>query len=74
MAEGQPEGVKSVARVFDLLELIADAGGDVTLSELSTMAELPLPTIHRLLRNADFVEKYCVDSVERGLKVLYEDQ
>ncbi|MFD5864527.1 IclR family transcriptional regulator [Agromyces sp. NPDC127015] len=50
MAEGQPEGVKSVARVFDLLELIADAGGDVTLSELSTMAELPLPTIHRLLR------------------------
>ncbi|GAA2454446.1 IclR family transcriptional regulator [Agromyces soli] len=48
MAEA--EGVKSVARVFDLLELIADAGGDVTLSELSTMAELPLPTIHRLLR------------------------
>lgn len=44
------DGVKSVARVFDLLELIADAGGDVTLSELSTAADLPLPTIHRLLR------------------------
>ncbi|GAA4348101.1 IclR family transcriptional regulator [Microbacterium rhizosphaerae] len=44
------EGVKSVARVFDLLELIADAGGSVTLSELSTSAGLPLPTIHRLLR------------------------
>jgi IclR family acetate operon transcriptional repressor len=50
MADSPTEGVKSVARVFDLLELIADAGGDVTLSELSTMAELPLPTIHRLLR------------------------
>lgn len=50
MAAGAPDGVKSVARVFDLLELIADAGGDVTLSELSTAADLPLPTIHRLLR------------------------
>ena len=50
MADSPTEGVKSVARVFDLLELIADAGGDVTLSELSTMAGLPLPTIHRLLR------------------------
>jgi predicted metal-dependent enzyme (double-stranded beta helix superfamily) len=29
--------------------------------------------LERLLRNADFVEKYCGDSVERGLKVLYED-
>lgn len=50
MAERAPDGVKSVARVFDLLELIADAGGDVTLSELSAAADLPLPTIHRLLR------------------------
>ena len=50
MAAGAPDGVKSVARVFDLLELIADAGGDVTLSELSASADLPLPTIHRLLR------------------------
>lgn len=50
MPAGATDGVKSVARVFDLLELIADAGGDVTLSELSTSANLPLPTIHRLLR------------------------
>jgi IclR family acetate operon transcriptional repressor len=49
-AERPAEGVKSVVRVFELLELITDAGGDVTLSELSTMAGLPLPTIHRLLR------------------------
>ncbi|MCC3272382.1 IclR family transcriptional regulator [Arthrobacter zhangbolii] len=43
-------GVQSVERVFELLELIADAGGAVTLSELSASASLPLPTIHRLLR------------------------
>ncbi|MCE4027460.1 MULTISPECIES: IclR family transcriptional regulator [unclassified Microbacterium] len=50
MAAESSVGVKSVSRVFDLLELIADAGGDATISQLSTAAELPLPTIHRLLR------------------------
>jgi IclR family transcriptional regulator, acetate operon repressor len=43
-------GVQSVERVFELLELITRAGGDVTLSELSASTDLPLPTIHRLLR------------------------
>ncbi len=43
-------GVQSVQRVFELLELITDAGGQVTLSELSVSTDLPLPTIHRLLR------------------------
>lgn len=43
-------GVQSVERVFELLELITDAGGQVTLSELAASTELPLPTIHRLLR------------------------
>ncbi|MDQ4488922.1 IclR family transcriptional regulator [Sinomonas sp. ASV486] len=50
MAEKSSGGVQSVERVFELLELITDAGGDVTLSELSSSTELPLPTIHRLLR------------------------
>ncbi|MBG6226088.1 IclR family acetate operon transcriptional repressor [Arthrobacter sp. CAN_A2] len=43
-------GVQSVERVFELLELINDAGGEVTLSELAASTDLPLPTIHRLLR------------------------
>ena len=43
-------GVQSVERVFELLELITDAGGEVTLSELAGSTELPLPTVHRLLR------------------------
>ena len=43
-------GVQSVERVFHLLEVIAAAGGEMSLSDLSQAVELPLPTIHRLLR------------------------
>ncbi|WP_125616176.1 IclR family transcriptional regulator [Specibacter cremeus] len=50
MAAKASGGVQSVERVFELLELITDAGGDVTLSELAGSTDLPLPTIHRLLR------------------------
>jgi len=42
--------VQSVERAFELLELITDAGGSAALSELAATADLPLPTIHRLLR------------------------
>lgn len=43
-------GVQSVERAFDLLEIMAEAGGEISLSDLSTTAKLPMPTIHRLLR------------------------
>jgi len=43
-------GVQSLERAFDLLERMADAGGEVGLSELSVAGGLPLPTIHRLMR------------------------
>ncbi|WP_330460610.1 IclR family transcriptional regulator [Streptomyces sp. NBC_00820] len=43
-------GVQSLERAFDLLERMADAGGEVGLSELSAAGGLPLPTIHRLMR------------------------
>ena len=43
-------GVQSVERAFDLLNHIADAGGRTTLSELSASVDLPMPTIHRLLK------------------------
>ncbi len=42
--------VQSLTRAFDLLELMADAGGDAGLSELSDASGIPLPTIHRLMR------------------------
>lgn len=42
--------VQSVERAFDLMEAIADAGGEISMSDLATASHLPLPTIHRLLR------------------------
>jgi IclR family acetate operon transcriptional repressor len=47
---GSTGGVQSLERAFDLLERMADAGGEVGLSELSVSSGLPLPTIHRLMR------------------------
>jgi IclR family acetate operon transcriptional repressor len=43
-------GVQSVERAFEVLEIIASAGGTITLSDLAERAELPQPTIHRLVR------------------------
>ncbi|HEX7658709.1 MAG TPA: IclR family transcriptional regulator [Pseudonocardiaceae bacterium] len=42
-------GVQSVERGFHLLELLADAGGELTLSDLATASGLAPATIHRLL-------------------------
>ena len=47
---GAAGGVQSIERAFDLLEMLADAGGALGLSELSTVSGLPLPTVHRLMR------------------------
>lgn len=43
-------GVQSVERTFELLELMADSGGEVALSDLAEQSGLPLPTIHRIIR------------------------
>jgi IclR family acetate operon transcriptional repressor len=43
-------GVQSVERAFQLLEVLAEAGGVSTLSDLATASGLPMPTIHRLVR------------------------
>jgi IclR family transcriptional regulator, acetate operon repressor len=45
-----PGGVQSIERAFDLLEMLADAGGALGLSELAATSGLPLPTVHRLMR------------------------
>jgi IclR family acetate operon transcriptional repressor len=42
--------VQSVERAFELLEIMASAGGTIALGELAARAELPQPTIHRLVR------------------------
>lgn len=43
-------GVQSLDRAFAILETIADAGGVISLSQLAADTNLPLPTIHRLVR------------------------
>jgi len=53
--DGSPEpqsngGVQSLARAFAILEAMADAGGEIGLSQLATEAQLPPATIHRLVR------------------------
>ncbi|SHI83469.1 IclR family transcriptional regulator, acetate operon repressor [Nocardiopsis flavescens] len=43
-------GVQSLDRAFALLEIMADAGGEASLSQLADASGLPLPTIHRIIR------------------------
>lgn len=42
-------GVQSVERAFDVLEIMAAVGEPIGLSELAAEADLPIPTIHRLV-------------------------
>ena len=49
-APARAGGVQSLERAFMLLETMADAGGVISLSQLAADAQLPLPTIHRLVR------------------------
>ncbi len=42
--------VQSVDRTFQILECLADAGGQLSLSDLASSSGLPMPTIYRLLR------------------------
>ncbi|WP_432843217.1 IclR family transcriptional regulator [Dactylosporangium sp. CA-092794] len=48
MPEDAP--VQSILRAFGLLEALAAAGGTASVSELRDAAQLPVATIHRLLR------------------------
>ncbi len=43
-------GVQSIDRAFDLLELLAGAGGQLSISHLASQSRLPMTTIHRVLR------------------------
>lgn len=45
-----PGGVQSIGRAFTLLEAVAANGNGMGLSELAASCDLPLTTIHRLVR------------------------
>ncbi|WP_433622221.1 IclR family transcriptional regulator [Nocardia sp. CA-120079] len=42
--------VQSVERSFDILESMASLGGPIGVTELAEAVDLPLPTIHRIIR------------------------
>jgi IclR family acetate operon transcriptional repressor len=46
---GERHGIQSVDRAITLLEVIADAGGEATLTEIAARAELNISTSHHLL-------------------------
>ncbi|MGO0576066.1 IclR family transcriptional regulator [Ornithinimicrobium panacihumi] len=50
-SERRTGGVQSLERAFRILEVMADAGGIIGLSQLAERSELPLATIHRLVRS-----------------------
>jgi len=48
--EAPGTGVQSVERSLRLLELVSEAGGELSISELASRSGLALPTVHRLVR------------------------
>ena len=48
--KGRTGSVQSIERAFGLLEVMADHGGMMGLSQLAAESGLPPPTIHRLVR------------------------
>lgn len=43
-------GVQSVQRALDLFEIVSAAGGHLAIGEIAAATDIPLPTIHRILR------------------------
>jgi IclR family transcriptional regulator, acetate operon repressor len=43
-------GVQSLHRALDLVEAVAARGGDLGIGEIAAATDVPLPTVHRLLR------------------------
>ena len=44
------DGVQSLHRALDLVEVVAARGGHLTIGEIAAATDVPLPTVHRLLR------------------------
>jgi hypothetical protein len=58
---------------YELEQFIADCRASLKRDPGPAGREQVRVNLEKLLHNKDFVEKYCGDKVERGLKVLYED-
>lgn len=50
VGNGSVGGVQSVNKALDVLEALADAGGELPLSDLAVETGIPMATLHRLSR------------------------
>jgi IclR family acetate operon transcriptional repressor len=67
-------GVQSIERAFDLLEMLAEAGEALGLSELAASSGLPLPTVHRLMRtlvNRGYVRQEASRRYTLGSRLIW---
>lgn len=58
---------------YELDQFIADCRATLKSDPGPAGREKVRADLERLLGNKDFIDKYCGENVERGLKVLYED-
>ena len=66
--------MQSIERAFDLLEMLAEAGGALGLSELAASSGLPLPTVHRLMRtlvNRGYVRQEASRRYTLGSRLIW---
>jgi hypothetical protein len=61
------------AVAYDLDQFIADCRNSLRADPGPAGREKVRLNLERLLSNKEFIEKYCGEKVERGLKLLYED-
>jgi hypothetical protein len=61
------------AKAYDLDQFIADCRAILSRDGGPDGREDVRLQLEHLLRNPDFIRRYCGDDVPRGLKVLYED-
>jgi hypothetical protein len=58
---------------YELDQFISDCRSSLKRDPGPGGREQVRANLEKLLHNQDFIEKYCGDKVDRGLKVLYED-
>ncbi|MDJ0394434.1 IclR family transcriptional regulator [Rhodococcus sp. G-MC3] len=66
-------GVQSVERAFELLDIMATSGGSIGISELAEAADLPMPTVHRLigtLVSLGYVRRLATRRYALGTKLI----
>lgn len=65
--------MQSVERAFELLDIMAASGGSIGISELAEAADLPMPTVHRLvgtLVTLGYVRRLATRRYALGTKLI----